>query len=266
MRLLLILMTLLVCWTVPAAAAPPDAMTVVKQMKAALEPARPSVRQLTLTVSAHQGENARWTAVEARKSIGGHDYILLVMLAPVDIKGLAWLIQAGQGGKSDTEWMYMPTIRRTRKLTGPDAYQSFLGSDFTHSDLGFETVRGTFKLLSSGTHDGVEAYQIEAIPADRWYYQRIVTWVNARTHLPMERTYYDPANELWKVERFQEVTDVDGLPIPLRIVMEDRQTGDTSQIEVTSVSYDVDVPAALFDAASLPTAASAPVWQKLGEK
>jgi outer membrane lipoprotein-sorting protein len=249
----------------PAGAAPPDALALVKQMKAALEPSRPSVRSLTLVVSAHQGEDAHWTAAEARKTVGGHEYILMVLLAPEDVKGIAWLVQQGKNSNSDTEWFYMPTIRRTRKLMGPDAYEAFLGSDFTHADLGFESVSGTFKVLGSGTHDGAEAYQVEVIPRDRWYYQRIVTWVNAGTKLPMERTFYDTANALWKVELFDQVTTIDGTPTPLRIRMENRQTGDTSEIRVTAVRYNADIPDALFDPARIATAASASVWQGLAK-
>jgi hypothetical protein len=263
MRTCLVLAVLLLWGAPPAGAAPPDALALITQMKAALEPSRASVRTLTLVVSAHQGEDARWTAAEARKTVAGHDYILMVLLAPADVKGIAWLVQQGANGGSDTEWFYMPTIRRTRKLTGPDAYEAFLGSDFTHADLGFESVRGTAKILGSGTRDGVEAYEVEVVPRDRWYYQRIVTWVNAGTKLPLERTFYDTANVVWKVERFEEVTTIDGTPTPLTIRMENRQTGDTSEIRVTSVRYDVDVPDTLFDPARLATVPSAPVWQAL---
>ncbi len=265
-RALLGIVALVGCAGVAAAADSPDALTIIKQMKAALEPARASVRQLTFTMSVEHGERVSWTAVEAGKVVGGDGYILMVMLAPTDAAGIAWLVQRGEGDKSDTEWIYMPTLRRTRKLTGPDAYEAFLGTDFTHADLGFESVRGTFKLAASGKHDGVAAYRVEAIPADRWYYQRILTWVDAATKLPMERAFYDASNTLWKTERYEQVTTIEGLPTPLRIVMRNEQTGDTSEIQVKAVRYDVDVPDALFDPDGLRAVPAAPVWKTLGPR
>jgi hypothetical protein len=244
----------------------PDASAIMAQVKAALEPARPSVRAFTMTVSAHHGDSARWTAGQVRKKVGGANHILIVMLAPMDVQGIAWLVREGRDGAPDTRWMYLPTTRRVRKLTGPNAYEAFLGSDFTHADMGFENVSALFTFVASGPHLGVDAYKIQTNPKDPWYYQRIITWVATDTKLPLERNFYDSANALWKVERFEQRTEIDGTLLPLQITMEDQQTGDRSEILVTSVRFDVDVPDSVFDPTRLRDAASAPIWRDLGRK
>jgi outer membrane lipoprotein-sorting protein len=263
MKRRLVATAVLVFSALPAAAQAPDGAAIASRMHAALQPARPSVRQLTIEVSAQRGENARWTAGQARTRINGRNQMVTVMLAPEDVQGISFLVQESSDAGDHTMHIYLPSLRRTRMLTGVSAYEAFLGSDFTYADLGFESIRAKYTLLGSGTADGVEAYQLQAIPANPWYYQRIVTRVNTKTMLPIDLTYYGPDNERWKVERVEEVTSIDGVATPLRFVMKDEDTGGQTTIVVSGVRYDADVPNSLFDPAMLPEALSSPVWQGL---
>ena len=54
---------------VPAVARPPDAQTILKRMKAALEPERPSIRTHRLAMRAADGSTTEWTARQARKRL-----------------------------------------------------------------------------------------------------------------------------------------------------------------------------------------------------
>lgn len=89
---------------------------------------------------------------------------------------------------------------------------------------------------------------------------RVVTWIAADSFLPLERDDYDAADALWKVERFEDITVIGGVPTPLAIVMEDKQAGTSSELRVSSVRYDAQVPDGLFDPANLPKAADHPLW------
>jgi outer membrane lipoprotein-sorting protein len=258
----LVATALLAFSALPAAAEAPDGATIASRMQAALQPARPSVRQLAIEVSAQHGENARWTAGQARKWINGRSQMVTVMLAPQDVQGISFLVLESSDG-DHTIHMYLPSLRRTRMLTGVSAYEAFLGSDFTYADLGFESIRATYTLLGTGTLNGVEAYQLQVIPANTWYYQRIVARVNSKTMLPIDLTYYGPDNERWKVERVEQVTTIDGVATPLRFVMKDEATGGETAIVVSGVRYDAEIPDSLFDPTMLPEALSSPVWRGL---
>jgi outer membrane lipoprotein-sorting protein len=251
---------------VAAAEGSPDGPTIAKRMQAALEPSRPSIRQLAIEVSAQHGENARWTAGQARKRINGRNQMVTVMLAPEDVQGISFLVQEGADGDTGdhTVHIYLPSLRRTRTLTGVSAYEAFLGSDFTYADLGFESMHATYSLLKSGEKNGAAAYEIQAVPVNRWYYQRIVSWVDEKTLLPIERTYYGPDNEIWKIESIERVTAINGVPTPLRFVMKDQEADGQTEIIVSGVRYDAEIPDTIFDPAALRDAVSSPLWQGLG--
>jgi len=64
-------------------AAEPDAVSIVKRMKQALEPARPSVRVMTMKVNSREGFAAQWTVGQARAHVNDTDSMLTVVLDPV---------------------------------------------------------------------------------------------------------------------------------------------------------------------------------------
>jgi outer membrane lipoprotein-sorting protein len=69
------------------------------------------------------------------------------------------------------------------------------------------------------------------------------------------------AGNLWKTELFEE-EKIDGVPTPIRIQMRDLQGKSRTELHLSDVRYDVDIPDALLDPRQLPTAASSPIWQR----
>jgi uncharacterized protein len=235
-----------------ASAAPPEVKTLVQNMRAVVWPAQPSLRKLTITIEAEHGEPTQWVADQARKRAADGGRMLTVLQAPQAMRGISWLVQ--EGPQQTVQWVWVPAVGRVRQLVPVDGQEAFLGSDFTYADLGVVDLHSSYKLLGGTSHDGVRAYEIEEVPSSRWYYARIVTWIAADSGFPLERQFYDPANRLWKVEHFEQVTAIDGVQTVLRRRMEDRQTGGSTVIDVSDVRYGADLPDSLFDPAHLPKA------------
>jgi hypothetical protein len=245
------------------AAASPDVDTLVARMKAALEPPKSSVRQLKLSISGEDGGTTQWILAQARKTVDGRGRILTVLLAPSAERGVESLLIDGDKTVAPVSAVYIPAVRRVRTLTPQGAYEPFLGSDFFYADLGFLSLRDKYRLVGSEKHAGKEAFEIEQTPESPWYYSRIVAWIDPATMLPLERDYYDPAGQLWKVETFEDVTTFDGQPVATRVTMQDKPGGGSSVIAVSKLRFGVDLPDALFERAALRTAGASPVWAGL---
>ncbi|HJY84246.1 MAG TPA: outer membrane lipoprotein-sorting protein [Candidatus Binatia bacterium] len=243
------------------AAAPPDVMTIVRQMKEVFEPARPSTRKVVISMSA-EGEKIQWVAGQARKEFPDGKRMVMVMLDPPGVRGMAYLI-AEPKNKPTRIWAYSPAIRRVRSLVPVDAYEHFLGTDFTYADLGFVRLHEKYRLLGEEDHAGVHAYKVEEqVPQERAYYSRLITWVAVDSMLPLQRDYYDGAGELWKTEIFEQVSVIDGVPTPLRIRMNDVQEHSGTELNVSEVRYGVDIPPdAVFDPKRLPQVATHSLWR-----
>jgi outer membrane lipoprotein-sorting protein len=248
-----------------AQAATPKVAVIERQMKAALEPARPSTRRFDMVIRSPEGDVTRWMARQARKHLPDGNRILTVMLAPDTVRGVALLIKE-RPGRSDVQWLYLPSVRRVRKLLEPTRFESFLGTDFTYADLGFVNLSfSRFTLLGVGPYRGKHAYEVQEVPRNRWYYSRIVTWIATDSMLPLERDYYDPTGALWKTEYFENVTVIDGVPTPLRVRMVDNEEGGSTELDVSKVRYDIQIPDALFAPDHLRAVATHPFWATLGK-
>jgi outer membrane lipoprotein-sorting protein len=244
-----------------AAAQDPDVTTIVTRMKQAVEPPRASAAKILLTVSADR-ETSSVVLGMARAKHSDANRLLFVVLGPADLRGTAYLVEDGSPDQAP-QWMYVPAIGRIRKLVTPEAFTAFLNSDFTFADLGFVDLRAAYTLVGTEDVSGKKAYRVQAVPKQQWYYTKIVTLVDAGTFMPIERSYYDVAGQLWKTQRWEHPAVINGALTSLNTKIEDVQAKTHSDLAITDLRYDATVPDALVTPEGLINAAGAPVWKSL---
>ena len=245
----------------PATAVAPDVMTIMKKTKEVFEPMRPTKRKVIITVKSKGETVQQLVAGQAIKKFPDGKRMLIVMLEPADVKGIAYLV-CERNDKPDVMFVYMPAIRRVKKMTGfVDQYTSFLGTDFTYADLDFIKLNNNYRLVGKEKHGGVQAYKIESKnPEEKYYYSRVITWTAADTFLPLQRDYYDRGGELWKTEIFETVSVINGVPTPLLIRMKDLEAGQSTELFLSMVEYDLEVPDVIFSPGALPQVADHECW------
>jgi outer membrane lipoprotein-sorting protein len=255
------LLPLLLVLSAAAAPTKPTPEAVLERMKAALEPAKASTRTITITVhSASFNENTEIVAREARKYSADGGRSVTVVIEPESLKGVTLLVRE-EKGKPNVKYAYYPVLRRARRLSGTGVFESFLGTDFTYADVGLVEVNDrALKLLGTKRVDNQEAYELQETPKHTGYYSRIVDSVAVESGLPLERDHYDVANRLRRKQVYKEVTKVGGVPTPIRVRVEDVQSGDWTEIKVTDVNYDIQVPDEIFDPAKLREVVANPLW------
>jgi Outer membrane lipoprotein-sorting protein len=262
-RMRTVLLALALSWSLPhvtTAADAPDVTTLVAKMKAALEPPKSSLRQMKLSISGEDGGTTQWSLAQARKTVDGQGRMLNVVLAPADDRGIASLVI---DGKPPVTALYVPAVRRVRTLVPLGGYEPVLGSDFTYADLGFVRLNDKYAYVGAEKKNGKDAWKVEQVIDNPWYYSKIVSWIDQANMLPIERDYYDPAGQLWKVETFENVATIDGQPVALRVKMQDKTTGGTSVVDVSNLRFGVDLTDGLFRKEGLSAAPSSPVWAGL---
>jgi hypothetical protein len=215
---------------------------------------------MNITVKS-KGETVQLVAGQAIKNLPDGKRMLIAMLEPADLKGMAFLV-CERKDKVDTMFIYFPVLRRTREIEGSvDQYAHFLGTDFTYADLGFIKLNKQYRLLGKESHGSVQAYKVEeTAPEIKDYYSRIIIWVATDTFLPLQRDYYDRAGRLWKTEHFKGVSIVNGIPTPFLIKMEDVQANQSTEIALSMVEYDIEVPDEIFDPNTLSQVARHECW------
>lgn len=261
MRRLVVLMVCLLSSNAACAADAPTPQSLLQQMKAWLEPAAPSTRRLIVDVRSTPGGSVQWQAGQARGAVGDSRFVLTVLLAPADVRGVALLIRE-EPGKPNSQWIYLPELRRVRRMLPADEFESFLNTEFTISDMGFVNVADrAATVLGSEAVNGRDAFKLQEVPRDQRTFKRLVTWLAKDTGQPLKREYYDVADRLWKVESFEDVATIHDVPTAQRVRIEDVQANFGSEYRVKDLAYGLPVPRELFDWQQLPTAADHPAWK-----
>lgn len=143
------------------------------------------------------------------------DKIIVRFLSPAEIKGVAALTHE-RAGESDDNWLYLPSNKRVRRISGANKTASFQGTEFTYEDLSnFEIQEYDWRFVdeTSIERDGTEhpVYRVEGVPNyDDTGYSRILVYYH-REHWRRERIeYFDKSGQHLKTQDLSEWKHIHG--------------------------------------------------------
>ncbi len=172
--------------------------------------------------------------------------------SPSDVAGTAFLMLEKKNGKSE-QHIYLPGLKRTRRIVGRESQGSFMGSDFLYVDMRRPAVdEGIHKRLADEKLGGTAAYVIESRPKKprKAPYSKVVTWVRQNDSVPLRTRFYDKSGKLLKTLYARKIKKLEGRPVVTHARMENQQTGHATELVVESVERRDDLP----DTAFTPTA------------
>ena len=159
------------------------------------------VTQGRMTLFDADGDSVRrgYTRMALEGKEGGDKFITR-FVAPAEIKGVAALTHENPGS-SDDNWLYLPSNKRVRRISGANNTASFQGTEFTYEDLADidpSEYEWRFVKELDLERDGEQlpVFQLDAKPtyADTGY-SRITLYIH-RDHWRQERIeYYDKAGQ-----------------------------------------------------------------------
>ena len=125
-----------------------------------------------------------------RKDQGPDTLTAMFFLSPADVKDTGFLTyDYDASGKDDDQWLYLPALRKTKRIASSDQSGSFMGSDFNYSDLTERDLEDfDFTLMKEVEVDGHRTWQIQAVPrseevAEETGYARSIAWVRQDNHV-----------------------------------------------------------------------------------
>jgi hypothetical protein len=247
----------------PVISQQPSGIVCLTNMKNVIEPRRQTLRRVVINTMDSEGKTNEFVIGQAYKNLTDEKQMVLTFLEPEGMKGVVYLFKERENNLKT--WVYLTSIRRVREISAPKAdqpYENFLTTDFTVSDIGFATVPQVCQLSKAKKHAGKNAYKVEEkIPGEAVYYSRIITWVGADDFSPIQRDYYNAAGELWKSLFFKNIVTIDKATIPLLLQMKDLQRGTTTDLIITDVVNDVNIPDDLFIPQEMSKVADSPLWK-----
>ena len=132
------------------------------------------------------------------------DKSFLEFLYPLDIKGTK-LLSFEHIGKDDSQWLYLPELKRIKRISSRNKSGSFMASEFSYEDISTQnylnyTYKGDAKKVNK---NGKEYFQIERFPKDaNSGYSKQIALIDTKTYLIQFGDYYDKQNRLLKKVSF----------------------------------------------------------------
>ncbi len=185
---------------------------------------------------------------------GATEKRLIRFLAPADVEGTG-LLTFDYEGRDDDMWLFMPALRKTRRIVSTEKAKNFMGSEFTYADMTPPVLEDfTYALLGEKEQDGIACWEIEMIPvnedvADENGFSKRVVRIGKQDFVLRHAFYFDLDGELQKELEVLEIQEVDTTLHrfrPTHMVMTNLLNDRKSVLKVDKIVFSPDVKDEFF--------------------
>lgn len=150
---------------------------------------------MQMTLSNKQGESSIRKIRILSKETGGEDNgdkSLTIFDSPRDVKGTAFLSYS-HIVSADDQWLYLPALKRVKRISSANKSGPFMGSEFAFEDLSsFEVGKYQYKYLRDETLNGMNTFVVEYYPTYKHSgYKRLVSWIDQTEYRVVKTEFYD---------------------------------------------------------------------------
>ncbi len=190
------------------------------------------------------------------KDFGKDDYSLLFFLSPADVKDTGFLTyDYDDDDADDDQWLYLPALKKTKRIAAGDKSGSFMGSDFNYSDMSSRSVdKYTHTLMKETEVNGEKVWQIESIPKtkdeiDETGYTKAVAFVRQDNFVVVRSVGWLKKGKRLRYMEIKRLEQIDGIWVPLEISMTTKKGKSTlhkTVLKTSNVKFNQDLDEADF--------------------
>jgi len=188
----------------------------------------------------HGQESTREMRYRALEVEGDGDKSLTIFDSPKDVKGTAFLNYTHKVGDDD-QWLYLPALKRVKRISSRNKSGSFMGSEFAYEDIASQEIeKYTYKWLRDEMYNNLECFVVERIPVDKENsgYNRQVAWLDREEYRTWKVEYYDRKNALLKTLTLSGYEQYKGrFWRAARLYMVNHQTGKSTELQFANYRF-----------------------------
>lgn len=214
--------------------------------------------QVVMTLTEKNGTQEKRNIIEYGKHEDDKTYMVMDFKSPASVKDTRFL-QIENKNAADDKWIYLPSLKNTRRVNSSEGSKSFMGTDATYDDMSTREMdedEHEFIREESFTVEGgakYDCYVVKETPIDKkssQYNYRMV-WVDKATMYPVHTELFDKNDKLVKVLEVLKITPMTGesgesYDIPMVNTLTNVQTGHSTKIEILKIEIDKALPAKVF--------------------
>ncbi len=231
-------------------------LTAEKVMQDVDDRDRGKTRQMTGTLSLldkNGGTRVR-NFQETAKKYGRDEKSISIVTYPAEVKGTSIMAYNWKDKtKDDDTWLYLPQLKKVKRMASTDKSGYFLGSDFTYSDfVGLEVSDFKYSFDSGDNKSDGKEWVIIAEPADdiaqkvkdETGYKKIKYWVDKSSHLIVKAIYWLEEGNKIKYSSSSEIEKVDDIWTVKKMQMVMTQGGNklhSSVFQLENIKYNLPI-------------------------
>ncbi|MEM6484803.1 MAG: outer membrane lipoprotein-sorting protein [Pseudomonadota bacterium] len=196
-------------------------------------------------------------AVSLRRDFGDERRLVLYFTSPSSIRDTAVLTLDKPRNSTDDQWLYLPALRKVRRIPSAERGDKFLGTEFSFEDMKLDgglSLNDCSYTLVEATGDG--AYVLRADPLDdakasELGYSRALISVDPATWVVTEGVFWDLAGKKSKTLTVDDVRDIGGRSTRHFVRMDNHLTGSATELVITKVDYQTTIDERMFTTRAL---------------
>ena len=202
-----------------------------------------STAQMVLVNNKGKKRSRKFTALRLKR--GALESNLIRFLEPADINGTGFLTIEKDGWETD-QFLYLPALRRTRRIVSSQKSHSFVNSDFSYEDMERHPVDDYHYTLEPETEiNGVPCYVLLSRPKDgvESQYDKVITHIVKETFIPLLTHFYDSKGKMVKQYKVMKLEKVQNIWTEKVILMENLKKDHKTYISIDQIEYNGDIDA-----------------------
>lgn len=213
-------------------------------------------RSLKMEMTDRRGKQRTRYTKAFRKYYDDEKKTAIFYLEPKNIKDTAFLTYDYPDAKQDDDqWLYLPAMRKVRRISASDRGDYFLGTDFTFEDIKLETRASTndYNRLTLGEDDvdGHHVYKVESTPvsdaiAKELGLSRREDYIDSQIWIARKSVRWDPKGNLLKTVWFKDIRKVQDIWTAHVIEVENHKTGHKTVFTFSDINYHDDLSDKIF--------------------
>ncbi len=156
-------------------------------------------------INAHGDRTVRKMSSKVLEGTDDGDRSIITFSWPADVKDTRMLTWTHKTSNDD-QWLYLPSLKRVKRISSRNKSGAFMGSEFAYEDLGSQEVeKYTYKWLRDETVQTRAHWVMERYPVDkRSGYSKQLVWIDQEWRQPTKIDFYDRKGELLKTFSFSQ--------------------------------------------------------------
>ncbi len=190
-----------------------------------------------------------------RKDYGEDTKALIFFLSPADVRNTAYMsYDWDTSAKEDDSWLYLPALQKVKRIASSDKSSSFMGSDFSYSDInGIEVEDWDYTFAKQSVMvDGADTWVVQGFPKkdakekvlEETGYLKSLLWIRKDNHLLVKAKYWVKEGKKIKYFKAGDIKLIDGIWTPCKMTMVTTAKGKvehTSVLKFSNIKYNQSI-------------------------